>query len=195
MVTAKGLIKEMKEAGFLPIDTLKEILSIECDCDEIERVIDKLKTDKEYNEFLVGNYKKCSCCKNLFINSCFYEVRAGQLRSECKICFNKKQKKNYADKRKEYNKRAYEKRKQRGITYENNVELLRKNRLKKSLFKRFDKKYNNKIITELLCAKYSSYYGIKNNILFNLCFDKEGNYLGINKLKEFLNGEYTRFKN
>lgn len=194
MVTAKGLIREMREAGFLTIEEIKDILSIECDKDEINNIIEKLKTDKEYINFLVGNYKKCSCCKNVFIYSCFYEVRAGQLRGECKTCFNKKQKK-YADKRKQYNKTAYEKRKQKGIIYQNDVELLRKNRLKKSLFKKFNKKYNNKIVDELLCIKYSSYYSIKNHILFNLCFDINGNYLGINKLKEFLNGEYTRFKN
>lgn len=186
MVTAKGLVREMQEAGFLTINEIKDILSIECSDVEIDNIIKKLRSDKVYKQFLVGNYKKCSCCSNLFTFNCFYEVRAGQLRSVCISCFKKQQKK-YEVKRQEYNKKAYEKRKQKGFRNKNNLEAVRKSKLKKALLKKYNKKYNKKIIDELLDVKFNSCYSIKNNVLFNLCFDNNGNYLGTEKIKEAFN--------
>ncbi len=188
MVTAKGLVREMQEAGFLTISEIEDILSVECSDVEIENIIKKLRSDKVYKHFLVGDYKKCSCCGNLFTFNCFYEVRAGQLRSVCISCFKKQQKK-YEFKRQEYNKRAYEKRKQKGIKNNNNVEAVRRCKLKKALLKRYNKQYNKKIIDELLNIKFSSCCSIKNNVLFNLCFDEEGIYLGTDKIKEALNAK------
>lgn len=183
MLTAKGLLKEMQEAGFLTIEEIREILGIEYTHQEIEKIVEKLKKDKVYKDFLDGKYSKCSCCKNVYTYNCFYTVRGNQLRSTCKNCYLKAQKK-YKDKRKDYNKKAYIKRKEKGIKTKTDINAVRKSKLKKALFIRFNRQYNKKILEELLKAKFSSCYNIKNYILFELCFNKNGDYIGIKKLEE-----------
>lgn len=193
MVTAKGLIKEMKEAGFLTIEELKDILNLECDTREIDVIIKRLKRDKDYLKFLNGEYKMCSKCKNLYIYDCFYKIHDNGLKGDCKNCSQKDYKERYYDRIKDYRKTAYLNRKERGLIDRELVNAsTRRSRLKKYLKKKLGSKCSEKTLEELIFIKYDLLdTTIKNDVLFELCFEN-GKFIGQKRIKEILKNEKTK---
>ena len=138
---------------------------------EIKDILDELKNNEEYIEFLNGNYRKCKCCNGKFINNCFYKDR-----NECKTC--------YIDARKDYKgnrDKASNNEYQRKYYKKNRKKCTKRQRRRNArlfLERYYKKKFTHDEINKFVKIKYSKTFGYyRNKDVIEKLFDEKGELL------------------